>query len=126
MNPAAHTYAVDGTYTVTLTATDAWGDAATATRVVTITKPVTNVAPTPVIGVPVCGGRVCTFSGAGSSDANGDAITYSWNWGDATAAGTGVNPAAHTYAVAGTYTVTLTTTDAWGDSAFTTRTVTVT
>ena len=90
--PGVHTYAADGTYTVTLTVTDAWGDAATATRVVTITKPATNVAPVPVIGVPVCGGRVCTFSGAGSSDANGDAFTYSWNWGDATAVGTGVEP----------------------------------
>ena len=56
MNPPAHTYAVDGTYTVTLTATDAWGDAATATRVVTIAKPVTNVAPVAVIGVPVVRG----------------------------------------------------------------------
>jgi PKD repeat protein len=120
-----HTYAVDGTYTVTLTTTDAWGDAASTTRVVTIAKPVTNVPPVPVMGVPSCGGRVCAFSGAGSSDPNGDAFTYSWNWGDATTAGTGVNPAAHTYAVAGTYTVTLTVTDAWGDSASTTRVVTV-
>ena len=120
-----HTYVADGTYTVTLTITDAWGDASTATRVVTITKPVTNVAPVAVIGVPSCGGRVCAFSGAGSSDANGDAFTYSWNWGDATAVGTGVNPPAHTYAVAGTYTVTLTVTDAWGDSATATRVVTV-
>ena len=89
----AHTYAVDGTYTVTLTTTDAWGDAATATRVVTIAKPVTNVPPVGVIGVPVCAARACTFSGVGSADANGDAITYSWNWGDAHGGRHGREPA---------------------------------
>ncbi len=46
------TFAVDGTYTVTLTVTDAWGDAASTTRVVTIAKPATNAAPVPVIGRP--------------------------------------------------------------------------
>src|SRR5207342_1643827 len=40
-----HAYAVDGNYTVTLTVTDAWGDAATTTRVVPIAKPVTNAPP---------------------------------------------------------------------------------
>ncbi len=43
----AHTYAADGTYTVTLTVTDAWGDAATTTRVVTIAEPVGNAAAGP-------------------------------------------------------------------------------
>ena len=81
----AHTFAADGTYTVTLTVTDAWGDAASTTRDVTIAEPPTNVAPVPVIGTPSCAGRVCAFTGAGSSDANGDAFTYLWNFGDATA-----------------------------------------
>ena len=67
-NPS-RTYAADGTYTVTLTLTDGWGDSAFTTRVLTITKPATNVAPVPVMGVPVCAGRECTFSGAGTADA---------------------------------------------------------
>ena len=124
-NPS-RTYTADNTYTVTLTVTDGWGKAGIATRVVTIAEPATNVAPVPVINAPSCAGRVCAFSGNGSADANGDAFTYSWNWGDTTAVSTGQNPAPHTFAIAGTYTVTLTVTDAWGKFASITRSVTVT
>ncbi|MEO8425415.1 MAG: PKD domain-containing protein, partial [Actinomycetota bacterium] len=119
----SHTFLVDGTYTLTLTTTDGWGDFASITRVVTITEPVTNVAPIPVIGAPVCAARACNFFGTGSSDPNGDAITYVWNWGDLTATSTGATPS-HTYAANGTYTVTLTVTDAWGKFASITRVVT--
>ncbi|MBM3676155.1 MAG: PKD domain-containing protein, partial [Actinobacteria bacterium] len=118
------TYAADGTYTVTLTTTDAWGDAASTTFVLTITEPVGNVAPTPVIGTPSCAGLVCVLSGLGSSDPNGDPFTYSWNFGDGSAVSTLPVPT-KTYALAGTYTVTLTVTDGWGKAASTTRVVTV-
>ncbi len=120
----AKAYAADGTYTVTLTATDAWGQAASVTRVVTITEPVTNVAPTPVIGTPSCTNLWCVFSAAATTDANGDPITYLWNFGDGGATSTLQVPG-KLYAAAGTYTVTLTATDAWGDAASTTITVTV-
>ena len=53
-------------------------------------------------------------------------IAYSWNWGDGTALSTGASPSAHAYAAAGNYTITLTTTDGWGDAASTTRNVTLT
>ena len=58
------------------------------------------------------------FTGSGSSDPDGDALTYSWdlngdgNYGDSTAA----NPS-FTYTTAGTYQVTLTVTDARGASS---------
>ncbi len=58
------------------------------------------------------------FNGSGSSDPDGDAITYSWDlngdgtYGDSTAA----NPS-FTYTTAGTYTVTLRVTDARGASS---------
>ncbi|HEV2207408.1 MAG TPA: choice-of-anchor D domain-containing protein [Verrucomicrobiae bacterium] len=52
------------------------------------------------------------FSGTGSSDPDGTIATYQWDFGDGTT-GTGSNPT-HTYAVAGTYTVTLIVTDSQG------------
>ena len=67
---------------------------------------------------------MCTFSSAGSADPNGDAFTRVWNWGDATATSTAA-AASHTFVNAGTYIVTLTVTDAWGDVGTTTREITL-
>jgi PKD repeat protein len=120
------TYVADGSYTVSLTLTDVWGDAATVTRVVTIAEPASNVAPIPVIGVPTCGGRTCTISGLGSSDPNGNSFTYLWSFGDVPATSSTVAAPVKTYAADGTYTITLTVTDAWGDFATTTRDLTIT
>src|SRR2546425_798413 len=58
-------------------------------------------------------GTVISFDGSGSTDLDGDALTYAWDFGDGTTA-TGVKPS-HTYADNGSYTVTLTVTDARGD-----------
>jgi hypothetical protein len=52
------------------------------------------------------------FDGRNSNDPNNDPLTYAWNFGDnTTAAG---STAGHTYAAAGTYTVTLTVRDGRG------------
>ncbi|MCE7884109.1 MAG: PKD domain-containing protein, partial [Actinobacteria bacterium ATB1] len=64
------------------------------------------------------------FNASGSSAAAGIAA-YSWNFGDGSPAGSGVSPL-HTYASAGTYTVTLTVTDTQGDAAIKSGPVTVT
>jgi len=54
------------------------------------------------------------FSGAACSDPDGDPLSYSWNFGDGSALGTGINPM-HTFPSSGGapvgYTVTLTVTD---------------
>lgn len=54
------------------------------------------------------------FSSAGSSDPDGDPITYAWNFGD-NSTSTQANPS-HTYSVAGTFTVTLVVSDNRGGS----------
>ena len=66
-----------------------------------------------------------SVNGSTSSAPPGRTITsYSWNWGDGTALGSGVT-ATHDYATGGTYTITLTVTDSLGLTASTSKNVTV-
>jgi PKD repeat protein len=109
-----------------LTVRDEYGLTGTTIRTVAITEPTGNVAPTPVINQPACAGLVCNISGVGSADPNtGDTFTYLWNFGDGTPTSTS-SATSHTFPAAGSYTLTLTVTDGWGKSAFTTRVVNVT
>jgi large repetitive protein len=121
------TFTAPGTFPVTLTVRDEWqASVISAVQNVTIVEPSGNLAPVPTFAQS-CLGLTCSVSSSGTADPNtGDTITYSWNWGDGTAPSTGASPAAHVYASAGSYTITLTTTDGWGKSASTTRTVNLT
>ena len=65
-----------------------------------------------------------TDPAAGITAGSGPSGSYTWSWGDNTAATTGAT-AAHTYAQAGTYTVTLSSGDAAGNAASTTSVITV-
>jgi PKD repeat protein len=81
------------------------------------TPPATaNRPPTSAPGGPYTGseGTALAFSGTGSFDLDGDALTFAWNFGDGTTA-TGASPT-HTYADNGTYTATLTVSDGNGGS----------
>ncbi len=121
------TYTTAGTFTVTLTAKDEWGTLSDpVTTTVTIAEPAGNAAPAPVIQTPSCSGLTCNFSAVGTTDPDtGDSITYAWEFGD-TATNTASGAAsAHAFSSAGTYTVTLTATDGWGNPATVTRQVTV-
>jgi hypothetical protein len=70
-----------------------------------------------------CTELACAFDGAASSDTDGTVSAYEWTFGDgATASGVQVD---HTYAAAGTYTVTLTVTDDGGLTGSVTHNVTV-
>ena len=83
--------------------------------VVSIVAPATN--PT------ITAGGAVSFQGS-ATDADGDAMTYQWAFGDgATAAVQG--PISHTYPTAGSYTATFTATDTHAASNSATRTVTV-
>ena len=84
-----------------------------------------NQAPTAVILATPSSGPApltVTFSSAGSSDPDGDPITYSWNFGDG-GTSTQANPS-HTYGSNGTFTAVLTVTDS--NNAFRTDQVTIT
>ncbi len=110
---ATHTYTAAGTNTVGVTVTDKDGEAGSGQLTVTVTT-VANRAPTAVTGGPYSGveGTALSFDGSGSSDPDGDALTYAWTFGDGST-GTGVRPT-HAYADNRSYTVTLTVTDAKG------------
>jgi glucose/arabinose dehydrogenase len=64
-----------------------------------------------------------TFSSAGSSDPEGGALSFAWNFGDGTT-GTGASPS-HTYTTNGQRTVTLTVTDPAGRTGSTNLVITV-
>ncbi|MDY0747258.1 PKD domain-containing protein [Paucibacter sp. R3-3] len=118
-------YAAAGNYTVTLTVTDAAGLSNSKTQAVAITAP-TNQAPVAAISGPASGlvGANLSFSGAGSTDAEGAIASYAWTFGDGTSA-SGVS-VTKSYAAAGSYTVTLTVTDAAGLSSSKMQTVVIT
>ena len=113
-NPS-HSYALAGTYTATLTVTDDQGATGSNSATVTITDPPPpNQAPTANANGPYTGteGSAVAFSSVGSSDIDGTIVGYSWSFGDG-ATSAAANPS-HTYALAGTYTVSLTVTDNQG------------
>lgn len=74
----------------------------------------------PYVGIE---GAPVTLSAAGSSDPDGDALTYEWSFGDG-ATGTGAAPQ-HAYADNGNYQVSVIVTDPYGAADTATTTVTV-
>lgn len=108
-NPV-HTYAGAGPFNVSLTVTTVNG------CVNTRAQQLSAIYPEPVAAFnalpEVCIGSLIGFSDA--STASGSSITgWSWNFGDGSPVSTSQNPT-HIYAVAGTYTVTLSVTSAAG------------
>ena len=86
---------------------------------------VPNRAPSAQAGGPYAGvrGQAIVFDGSGSSDPDGDPLTYQWSLGDG-ATGTGVAPS-HAYASLGTFLVSLVVSDGELASAPATASVTI-
>ncbi len=120
----SHVYANPGTYTATLTAQDNLGDVGTSSVLVTVN----DVAPSVTLTAPTSGeaGVSESFSASATDISPADqaaGFTYSWVFGDGGTA-TGANPS-HTFAAAGTYTVTATATDEYGTMGTASGTVVV-
>jgi PKD repeat protein len=122
--PRSHTYAEDGTYTVTVRVEDAAGASDTGAFQVTVA----NLPPTcggivaPLVPVPVNTviAALAPFSDPGVQDTH----TGSWNWGDGSSSaativeanGSGTASGTHTYTTPNVYTLTLIVTDDEGAS----------
>jgi len=106
-----HVYSSAGVYTVVLTVTDDSGRKGSATTTVEVVPVAVNQAPTANAGGPYAGRRNVSvaFDGGRSSDSDGSVVSYAWDFGDGTQ-GAGINPT-HSYASAGSYSVTLRVTD---------------
>lgn len=120
-----HTYATAGNFEVNLRVSDGRGGSDSAGTSATITAPPINGAPTADAGGPYTGepGVAVQFDGTGSTDPNGDTLTYSWSFGDG-GIGSGASPT-HTYGAAGTYDVMLTVSDGQGAEDMATTTATI-
>src|SRR3954454_18364152 len=123
---ATHTYTTAGTFTVKVTVTDSSGLSDTTTATVATTQP---AAPTAALTVTPASGLSplqVTADATGSTDPQGQALTYAFDFGD----GVTTDPqstatATHTYTTAGTYTAKVTVTDTSGLSAIATQAVSV-
>jgi Ca2+-binding RTX toxin-like protein len=94
-------------YWLTYAATDAAGNITYATTIVHVgnQRPAAEAGPDQTVDE----GTMVGFDGSGSADADGDFLTYYWDFGDGST-GAGPSPA-HSYADNGTYTVTVTVDD---------------
>jgi PKD repeat protein len=120
-----HSFNNPGTFTVTLTVTDAGGAVSTRQQIVTVS---TVPAPTVTIAVtpnPPLAGQLATFI-ANATPASGRTITsYAWNFGDGTTQTTTAPSVTKTYTAQGVYVVTVTVTQDTGQTASTSQQVTL-
>ncbi len=113
-----HTYAANGTYTISLNVTDSGGLSNVTTHKVKVTKavpppPPAKQYPIAVITVEKVTNLTVVVSGWHSVALdNKTIVNYTWDFGDGTNA-SGAN-VTHIYAANGTYTITLTVTDSGG------------
>lgn len=115
--PLQHVYGTGGTFVVTATARDTLGATGTGATVIVVSFTVSLSASV--------SGKIGTFT-ANLNPANTPISNFFWDYGDGTSENSGtVNQRSHTYALAGTYTVTVSATATNGQTASATRAVTI-
>ncbi|RKM90336.1 glycoside hydrolase family 9 protein [Aquimarina sp. AD10] len=119
---ANHIYALIGEYTATLTVSDG-SKTGTSTQVIKVTdgSPVASFTTDAESGVAPL---AVSFDASGSVDPIGGTLTYAWDFGNGETAATAV--ASTIFTTVGQFTVTLTVTNAAGDTAVETKTINVT
>jgi PKD repeat protein len=117
-----------GTHTITVTATDSGGRAASTSVHVIVAPGASNIPPIARITGPATGQatQALSFAADTSSDADGTITGWRFAFSDGPPDVTGSTTATHTFATPGTYTVTLTVTDDDGATATATLTITIT
>ncbi len=105
-----HTYHAGGVYSVRLTVDDNKGTV--CSKDLSVMNVSVNTPPSAAIqGINVaCTGDAVSFDATGSSDADGDNLTYTWDFGDGSDSQTGPN-VTHTYNEGGVYSVRVTVND---------------
>ncbi len=122
-NPGPHTYATAGNYTITVNASSSGVSGCFSSQLIKVAVSLTNCAsccsPSITMGgtglmnlgttinPTVFTSNVCLSTPLNLTANCGATSTYSWNWGDGFTA-TGPAPPAHTYALQGNYTITVT------------------
>ena len=117
----SHTYQSVGSYTTTLTVTDATGSTQQATASITVTEP-SQPLNAAIVANRLDGEAPLTIVFDGSSSTGGIS-TYSWTFGDGTS--TSGSTVSHLYQEPGTFTATLSVTDSEGTSDQTSVTINV-
>jgi PKD repeat protein len=118
----SHTFVSAGTFTASLTVSDGRGGSDSASVAITVEDggppPPGNQDPIAVVVSSASAGEApfdLNLDGSGSSDPDGDALTYVWDFGDGNQA-TG-SLVSHTYQFVGSYKATLTVSDGLGGTA---------
>lgn len=120
-----HTYDEQGDYNVVLTVTDTKGQISQVSTQITV-QTADDLAPVASFTTSATTGEApldISFDAASSSDDNG-IVSYNWDFGDGSAIVTGVS-VSHRFENAGDYVVTLTVTDAAGQSSQQTKQISI-
>ncbi len=109
-----HAFQSNGNYTVSVTVTDPLGQRSTASTQISVLPPAPQATFSFSAGYY---GNVYFDASNSSADSSTSIAYYDWNFGDGATDQTSYSQDAHTYSYSGSYTVTLTITDATGQQS---------